>query len=223
MYFSILIQSNTPHLQGSGSWWHGASIWKIRSVGDNRRSFPQTVSLQHNIRKYKGYTMFSIIHQNRRGKRRLRHHICIKHTPAQDPPVKPNQLSQETIRTVSLTSSSPKLEPSIPHGLSTTSLLPVAYCSLYCSKFPKDTKQSHIALQCKLHYSFSLKRLVCVLLPHAATIYSLYLSYCSSKQGRTRFEGSPEFSPKDSPVAMSLSQTASCTQECHGREEAAEA
>lgn len=61
---------------------------------------------------------------------------------------------------------------------------------------------------------------MCARLPRAATIYSIYLSYCSSKQGRTCFEGSPAFSHKDSPVAMSLSQTATCTQECHGREEA---
>lgn len=143
MYFSILIQSNTSHLQWSGSWWHWASTWKISSVEDNsRRSFPQTVSLQDNIRKYKGYTMFSIIHQNGGGKKRLRHHIRIKHTPAQDPPEKLNQLSQEIIRTVPLSSSSLKLQPSIPHGLSTTPLLPVVYCSLYCSKFPKDTNQT---------------------------------------------------------------------------------
>lgn len=127
---------------------HGASTWKISSVGgNNSRSFPQTVSLQHNIRKYKDCGIFSIIHQNGGGKKRLRHHVCIKHTPAQDPPVQPNQLSQETVRTLSLTSSSLKLQPSIPHGLSTTLLLPVAYCSLYCFRFPKDTKYSRIALQ----------------------------------------------------------------------------
>lgn len=120
MYFSMLIQSNRPHLEWSGSWWHGASTWKISSVGDyNRRSFPQSVSIQHKIRKYKDYSMFTIIPQNRECKKRFKHHICIKHTPVQDPPVKPNQLSQETIRTLLLTSSSPKLQPSIPHGLST--------------------------------------------------------------------------------------------------------
>lgn len=141
-YFSNLIRSSRPHLECSGSWWHGASTWKISSVGDNNRtSFPQTVSLEHNIRKYEDHAMFSVIHQRGGDKKRLRHHICIKHAPARDPPVKPNQLHQETIRTLSLTYNSLKLQPT-PHGLSTTPLLPVAYCSLYCSRFPKDTKQT---------------------------------------------------------------------------------
>lgn len=147
MYFSILIQSNRPHLQWSGSWWHGARTWKLSSVGDNsRRAFPQTVSLQHNIRKYKGYTTLSIIHQNGGGKKRLRHHICIKHTPAQDPPVKPSQLSQETMRTVSLTSSSLKLQPSIPQGLNTTPLFQQLIVLFTAPGFQKiENKQSHIA------------------------------------------------------------------------------
>lgn len=149
MYFSIPIQSNRPHLQWSGSWWHEAGNWKLSSVGDNsRRAFPQTVSLQYNIRKYKGYTTLSIIHQNGGGKKRLRHHICIKHTPEQDAPVKPSQLSQETMRTVSLNSSSLKLQPSISHGLSTTPLFQQLIVLFTAPGFQKiQNKQSHIALQ----------------------------------------------------------------------------
>lgn len=82
------------------------------------------------------------LHQSGRDKERFSHHIHIKHASAQDPPVKLNQLSRATIRTLSSASGSLRLQPSMPYGLSTTPFSPVGYCSLYCPRFPNDTKQT---------------------------------------------------------------------------------
>lgn len=153
-----------------GQYLENKLSWK--TIGDRSHR----LSLQSTTSGNTDYAMFGIVHQRGGDKKRLRHHICIKHAPARDPPVKPNQLHQETIRTLSLTYNSLKLQPT-PHGLSTTPLLPVAYCSLYCSRFPKDTKQTltHSTTKKIPLQFFTEKRLVCVILPSAATIYSIYL------------------------------------------------
>lgn len=117
-------------------------IWSAQargSTGDHSHGLLPCSTTSRNTKT----TQCSVsLHQSRRDQERFHHHTYIKHTWAQDPSVKPNQLSRVTTRTLSSASGSLKLQPSTPYDLSTTPFLPVGYCTLYCPRFPNDTKQT---------------------------------------------------------------------------------
>lgn len=155
-----------------GQYLENKLSWK--TIGDRSHR----LSLQSTTSGNTDYAMFGIVHQRGGDKKRLRHHICIKHTPARDPPVKPNQLHQETIRTLSSIFNLLKLQPTPPwpeHHPTFTSSLLFSLLLQVSKRYKTNTHAQHYEENSIIFQFSTQKRLVCVILPSAATIYSIYL------------------------------------------------
>lgn len=88
-----------------------------KTIGDHSHGLPLYRTTSWNTKS----TQRSVsVRQSGRDKEIFSHHIYIKHASAPDSRVKPTQLISATISTLSSTSGSLKLQPSMPYGLSTT-------------------------------------------------------------------------------------------------------